>query len=259
MKVKVLKVEQPEGRSERATVEMRNGIVLQVRSSECADLGTPQAELALSEHSNKPSTQHEKKVGEAFATRYHGVYDFHSCPCFFFLTPNVALQFPMQPLHAHNQEGVAKEEAPWLMPHIRVKMISKSKEGGALYLKKCEIVDVTASRRCALHRLFRTCPVSNILPHASLISSCLTRPCRCSVVLDSGRIIGDVTQRQLETSLPKPGGRVIVVLGENRGERGKLIERNSETGTVQLNNDFSLHKLPLDCIAEYCGAHDDED
>ena len=43
MKVKVLKVEQPEGRSERATVELRNGVVLQVRSSECADLGTPQA------------------------------------------------------------------------------------------------------------------------------------------------------------------------------------------------------------------------
>jgi len=79
------------------------------------------------------------------------------------------------------------------------------------------------------------------------------------VVLDSGRVVGDVAQRQLETSLPKPGGRVVVVQGENRGERGKLIERNSDTGTVQFNNDFSLHKLALDCIAEYCGAHDDED
>jgi len=197
MKVKVLKVEQPEGRSERATVELRNGVVLQVRSSECADLGTPQAEAALSKDSTEPSKPSQEE-GEN------------------------------KGLHAHNQDGFAKEEAPWLMPHIRVKMISKSKEGGALYLKKCEIVDVTAPRRC-------------------------------SVVLDSGRVVGDVAQRQLETSLPKPGGRVVVVQGENRGERGKLIERNSDTGTVQFNNDFSLHKLALDCIAEYCGAHDDED
>jgi hypothetical protein len=57
MKVKVLKVEQAEGRSERATVELRNGVVLQVRSSECADLGTPQAEAALAEDSGKPSTR----------------------------------------------------------------------------------------------------------------------------------------------------------------------------------------------------------
>lgn len=148
------------------------------------------------------------------------------------------------------------------MPHIRVKMISKSKEGGALYLKKCEIVDVTAPRRCALHRLFRTsvsyvCIVSRPSLHQSSHAS--DGPCRCSVVLDSGRVIGDVAQRQLETSLPKPGGRVVVVLGQNRGERGKLIERSSDTGTVQLNTDFSLQKLPLDCIAEYCGVHDDED
>jgi hypothetical protein len=38
------------------------------------------------------------------------------------------------------------------MPHVRVKVISKSKEGGALYLKKCEIVDVTAPRRYACRR-----------------------------------------------------------------------------------------------------------
>lgn len=79
------------------------------------------------------------------------------------------------------------------------------------------------------------------------------------MVLDSGRVVSDVAQRCLETSLPKAGGRVLVVLGEHRGQRGKLIERGSEKGTVQLNSDFSYHELPLESIAEYCGAHDNDD
>ena len=72
MKVKVLKVEQAEGRSERATVELRNGVVLQVRSSECADLGTPQAEAALAEDSGKPST---REGDEKVKVRLHGLYE----------------------------------------------------------------------------------------------------------------------------------------------------------------------------------------
>lgn len=42
---------------------------------------------------------------------------------------------------------------------------------------------------------------------------------------------------------------------------GKLVERNVDTGegTIQLNDDFSMHTLSLDSVAEYTGAEDDED
>lgn len=90
MKVKVLQVEQPEGRSERATVELRNGVVLQVRSADCADLGTPQAEVALSKISNKPSKptqeEDEKKVGELLCSSfYYPCFDFRVTSCTFCL------------------------------------------------------------------------------------------------------------------------------------------------------------------------------
>jgi G patch domain/KOW motif-containing protein len=63
----------------------------------------------------------------------------------------------------------------------------------------------------------------------------------------------------LETALPKRGGRVAVLAGAHRGKRGKLLEKSGDAGSVQLNDDFSVHSLSLDAIAEYTGAIDEED
>uniref|UniRef100_A0A7S0RN92 G-patch domain-containing protein n=1 Tax=Pyramimonas obovata TaxID=1411642 RepID=A0A7S0RN92_9CHLO len=133
---------------------------------------------------------------------------------------------------APSSDRAPKDTGPtWLVTRINVKIVSKTLEGGRFYLKKGEIVDVTGRYSC-------------------------------SVLLEqTGKVVHDIAQRHLETALPKSGGRILVVSGKLKGQRGKLIERNSarEEGSIQLNEDFSFHTLPLDSIAEYVGVEDDLD
>lgn len=116
--------------------------------------------------------------------------------------------------------------AAWLVPHVKVKIIDKRLKHGKFYLKKGSIIDVKA-------------------------------PTICDVLLDEKDHVVEVRQSQLETVVPKKEGAVLlVVAGEKKGERGKLLSRNSETGlaAVQLLGDFSIHKLSLDDVAEYVGS-----
>ena len=82
----------------------------------------------------------------------------------------------------------------------------------------------------------------------------------------------------MQTALPKAGGNVIIVgKGENKGEIGKLLERNSKKdkvlwkcvwivpnsvpftflifaqATVQLNEDLSIQTFSFDDVCEYVG------
>ena len=71
--------------------------------------------------------------------------------------------------------------------------------------------------------------------------------------------VQDVRQSQVETSVPGTEGVAIkVVMGEHRGQVGRLLQRNTATGlaAVQLEGDLSVHKLSLDDISEYCGPTD---
>ncbi|KAL3685499.1 hypothetical protein R1sor_003521 [Riccia sorocarpa] len=110
----------------------------------------------------------------------------------------------------------------WLRSRIRVRVISKTLNGGKLYLKKGVIVDVIS-------------------------------PKECDILMDESReIIQAVKQEQVETALPKKGGRVMVVGGRDyRGKLGKLIERGTEKGVVQLEESFQIETMDLDHLAEY--------
>jgi ribosomal protein L24 len=68
-------------------------------------------------------------------------------------------------------------------------------------------------------------------------------------------------QDQLQTALCKVNGYVLIVQGECRGKRGKLLERNSEKdrAVVQLDADQSLVKCRLDDVAEHAGDPNDID
>jgi len=114
----------------------------------------------------------------------------------------------------------------WLMPHIRVRIVSRERAGGKLYLSKGTILDVVT-------------------------------PTSCDVLLDggSGKLLENVAASELETALPKRDGRVAVLRGTHRGERGKLLERNSqrEEAVVQLAQTFEIVRLPLDDVAEFVG------
>ncbi|CAI5499130.1 unnamed protein product [Closterium sp. Naga37s-1] len=129
---------------------------------------------------------------------------------------------------------------PWLMPHIRVRIVDKRIHGGGLYLKKGTIVDVVT-------------------------------PTTCDVLLDSGsseagersgngvssrgNLVQGLKEKDMETALPKKGGRVMILRGANRGQVGKLLERRGEEGVavVQLAESFALERLAMDDVAEYVG------
>ena len=58
-------------------------------------------------------------------------------------------------------------------------------------------------------------------------------------------------------ALPKRGGRVVVLAGERRGQRGKLLDKKGEAASVQLAEDLAVQNFRLDDIAEYTGEEHD--
>lgn len=117
-----------------------------------------------------------------------------------------------------------------LTSNIRVRCVSKSVGGGKFYLVKGTVCDV-------------------LTPH------------ECVVQFDGGKIVEGVLDRQLETVVPKGSGRIAVVGGRLKGQRGKMVAKvdGGEAASVQLTSDFSMHTLQLDLIAEYVGPLDEYD
>ncbi|KAJ7563410.1 hypothetical protein O6H91_03G109000 [Diphasiastrum complanatum] len=125
--------------------------------------------------------------------------------------------------------AAGKPTKPWLMSHIRVRIINKRMSSGRLYLKKARVVDVIS-------------------------------PTVCDILLDeNGELLQEVKQEYLETALPKKGGRVVVVGGKHRGLLGKLLERNSdrEVALVQMEESFEMVTISLDLVAEFIGDPSD--
>lgn len=124
-----------------------------------------------------------------------------------------------------------RKEESWLQRSIRVRIISERYKSGRYYNKKVKVVDVIT-------------------------------PTSCNCIDDSGNLLEDLRQKELETVVPKKvGGVVSVVLGEHKGRRGKVLERSSKSGTlvVQLGGDQEVRSLVFDQVAEYVGeAYDDD-
>jgi G patch domain/KOW motif-containing protein len=120
-----------------------------------------------------------------------------------------------------------REEPAWLRADIRVRIVSKSFQDGRLYLKKASVADVLTPRECVIE------------------------------MMDGGEVLSGVPQRVLETALPKRGGRVVVLTGPRRGQRGKLLDKKGEAASVQLSEDFAVQNFTLDSIAEYTGVEED--
>eukprot|EP00004_Rigifila_ramosa_P024624 TRINITY_DN7200_c0_g1_i1.p1 TRINITY_DN7200_c0_g1~~TRINITY_DN7200_c0_g1_i1.p1 ORF type:complete len:428 (+),score=83.87 TRINITY_DN7200_c0_g1_i1:110-1285(+) len=120
--------------------------------------------------------------------------------------------------------------AAWIHPRIRVRVISKSGDGQN-YLKKGVVVDV----------IDRT---------------------RCIVQLDDQRkLLDGISQRDLETVVPRVGTPVLVVLGRLRGRKGVLLEKNleKERAVVQLTgDDHDIVTVHLDQLSEWCAPLDDD-
>eukprot|EP00850_Spirogloea_muscicola_P018766 SM000175S03313 [mRNA] locus=s175:271217:271570:+ [translate_table: standard] len=114
------------------------------------------------------------------------------------------------------------------MSSIRVRIVSQRLRGGALYLKKGTVADVVT--------------------HTS-----------ADVFLDeSQELVQGVRQEDLETVLPKRGGRVVVVGGDHCGAKGTLLEKDTAKGVavVRLGESFEIVRIHMDLVADYLGEAD---
>jgi G patch domain and KOW motifs-containing protein len=122
------------------------------------------------------------------------------------------------------------ESFTWVIPNIRVRIVTE-KLGRRYYKEKGMVTDVTRESGITVH-------------------------------LMNGEIVQEIPERYLETALPKPGGNVIVLTdgtGMHKNARGRLLERDSRTGLVQLYENMDCISVSLDDIAEWCGPLDDDE
>ena len=131
--------------------------------------------------------------------------------------------------HNHHQQ-----QLHWLIPHIRVRLISKKIP--KYYLQKGIIQDV-------------------MQPTQSSSSS--SGP-KAVILMENGQVLDKVPERYLETALPKAGGHVIILESKDEShhwKKGRLLEKSSKDGygIIQLEEDLEVVKVSLDGIAEWCG------
>ena len=119
----------------------------------------------------------------------------------------------------------------WLIPNIRVRIISHKIGNGRYYKQKGVVLDTS-------------------------------QPGAGTVRMDSGQfILENIAEKYLETALPPIKGAVIILKGKNKYQLGRLLERESKTckGAVQLSEDMNVVSIPLDDIAEWCGPMDEDE
>ncbi|XP_057681545.1 G-patch domain and KOW motifs-containing protein [Corythoichthys intestinalis] len=128
------------------------------------------------------------------------------------------------------KEGKRAKAPPcWLQRDLKVRFVDQTYKGGRYYNAKMRVEDVVTPSTCI---------------------------CRT----EEGRLIDDVKQDMLETIVPKSeGDAIMVVLGEHRGQVGRILRRdkNACQATVQLDrHEKKLFTLDYDFICHYLGAAD---
>ncbi|XP_050926946.1 G-patch domain and KOW motifs-containing protein [Lates calcarifer] len=117
----------------------------------------------------------------------------------------------------------------WLQRDLKVRFIDKAFKGGRYYNSKMCVEDVLTPTTCV---------------------------CRT----EEGRLLDDVKQDMLETIVPKSEyDSIMVVLGEYRGQVGRILQRdkNKCRAMVQLDRyEEKVFTLDYDSICHYVGAAD---
>ncbi|KAL3804101.1 hypothetical protein ACHAWO_007160 [Cyclotella atomus] len=133
--------------------------------------------------------------------------------------------------HKYDSRSSRHEHINWLLPNIRIRLVSK--KYSRQHLQKGIVQDVISSQ--------------NNNPKAVIL-------------MDNQEVLDNVPERYLETALPKTGGNVIVLEGVHRWKKGRLLERSSAkgTGVIQLFEDLEVVEVSLDGVAEWCGPLDED-
>jgi len=126
-----------------------------------------------------------------------------------------------------NKRRRVEKEVVWVYPNLAVRIISKSFKHGQFYRKKATVVDVVSDDNCTL-------------------------------VLDDGnKYLEGISQKMLETVIPIPGKKVMIVRGNEKGKFGTLFEksRDKQTGrervVIKMSGTMELRSFRLDDISEY--------
>jgi len=130
-----------------------------------------------------------------------------------------------KPKSSTSAKKKAVKPVTWVRPNIRVRIISKSLGGGLYYTKKGTVYDVVSRYEF-------------------------------SVLMNKDRkLVERVIERNVETALPKAGGKVMIVLGEHKGRIGTLLERNSKLQKclVQFDDDLETYQCGFEKLAEHVG------
>ena len=119
----------------------------------------------------------------------------------------------------------------WLLPGIRVKVVSKSFESGRYYKRKGVVVDVVAPKVATLRMDTREGDIGR------------------------GTLLENVAQKVLETVIPSRGDKVLVLAGEHKGEKGVIVEKRNdkEEAMVRLEEEIALIPVHYDHISQILG------
>ncbi|CDQ60057.1 unnamed protein product [Oncorhynchus mykiss] len=117
----------------------------------------------------------------------------------------------------------------WLQRDLKVRFVDKAFKGGKYYNSKMRIEDVLSPNICV---------------------------CRT----EEGRFLDDVKQTMLETIVPKTDSEdIMVVLGEHRGQIGRILQRDRDRSRAMVQLDRYEEKvftLDYDSICHYVGGGD---
>ncbi|KAM4695870.1 G-patch domain and KOW motifs-containing protein [Rhinophrynus dorsalis] len=137
---------------------------------------------------------------------------------------------PRSPDRDREKKKTRTEQQGWLHRDLRVRFIDKHYKGGKYYNSKMLVEDVLSPRTCV---------------------------CRT----ESGRILEGIKQDMLETVIPKQEGEyVMVVLGQHRGQVGKILHRDKHKSRalVQLQGEHDeAETFSYDVICHYTGEYED--
>lgn len=88
----------------------------------------------------------------------------------------------------------------------------------------------------------------------------LLSPDSCVCRTDDGRLVEGLQEAMLETVIPRgPNDRVMVVLGEHRGQVGRILERDPERGRAVVQLRGGVLTLGYDSLCHFLGGDDDDD
>ena len=221
-----------EGRSDKATVRLLpSETTATVRCKELADRGTGGSQAAAVKDINRRSDANKAASSKK---RSRGQSDSDLSDTRY--VPDSDKKQRKSALESDEEDlpvEASSSQKPWLAPHIVVKIVDKQMQGGRLYLKKAEVVEVTQPTRCTLYSR------------------------------DLRKYVSDVHQDLLETVVPQEeGSRLLIVSGEHKGQRVRLLKRSREAqlAVVQFMSDLSqVAKLSFDDVSHYVGDKGEEE